>query len=1439
MSAPIDLPDPTSDLHWSAFRGAIQDIFSANAKKHPERLCVVETASPTSPRREFTYRQIDEASNILAHHLVQSGIQRNEVVMSYSHRGVDLVVVVMGILKAGATFSVIDPSYPPDRQIIYLDVAQPRALVVIDKATKEAGKLSDKVRSFISGTLDLRTEVPALELKDDGTLLGGSIDGKDILADQVAAKENGPGVVVGPDSHPTLSFTSGTSEGRPKGVRGRHFSLAYYFDWMSERFRLTANDKFTMLSGIAHDPIQRDILTPLFLAAQILIPNKEDIQHERLAEWMSEHGATVTHLTPAMGQILVGGASAEFPALHHAFFVGDILIKRECKALQRLAENCYIVNMYGTTETQRAVSYFEILSRNADPQYLENMGNVIPAGRGMKDVQLLVIDRENRNRICGVGEIGEIYVRAGGLAEGYLGSDEKTKELNETKFVQSWFVDNAKWVELDKHTAKTLSEEPWREFYKGPRDRMYRSGDLGRYLPSGDVECVGRADDQVKIRGFRIELGEIDKHLADHDMVMDNLTVVRKKEDYSSYLVSYMVPDMQKWPAWLEQNGKKDDTSGEGIAGRIRRFWPLAEEIRTYLKTKLPSYAIPEAIIPLEKFPLNPNGKKDKPALPLKEAAELDAALNEAHVSTDVQMTGAEKDVAEIWRNLIKRPIVPDDNFFDIGGHSILAQQMLFQVNKKWPGHGLTMNTVFRNPTLAAFAGEIERQASSPTLESEMEKGEDYAMDAKLLEQTLPAQFPKSEGTISASSDITVFLTGATGFLGAFLLRDLLARQKPKARVIVHVRAKDESEAVDRVRRSCTAYGVWEESWKPRISAVTGSLGEPRLGLSEDKFNQLAGEVDVVVHNGAQVHWVLPYSSLKPSNVQGTLDILSLCASGKPKQLAFVSSTSVLDTPHYVKLSQESIKQAGTGVPEADDLSGSATGLGTGYGQSKWVAEYLVRSAGQRGLRGTIIRPGYVLGDSKSGVTNTDDFLVRMAKGCIQLGSRPSIDNTINMVPVDHVARVVVASALSPPVEPLAVAQVTGHPRMTFREYLGGLESYGYGVPEVPYRRWSESLQEYVGDASKEQHALLGLFHFATTDLPADTVAPELDDKNAAQALKSDAEFTGEDPSRGAGVTEDIMGLYLAYLVAVGFLQAPSAAGKKPLPSVQISPEQKTALLRHPILSEIADGRKMTDSPEEMKIDPSRAAALVSQIRGVRERIAAVAKGREVRLVAVSKLKPANDILALARQADPPQLHFGENYAQELAQKAELLPRDIRWHFIGGLQSGHCKNLAKIPNLWCVSSVDTEKKAQLLSKHRGELIASDPATPELNVHVQVNTSGEASKSGAAPGAETVALARAVEALPHLRLRGLMTIGAIARSVATTPENENEDFLLLRKQRDLVARELGLPPEERELELSMGMSEDFEGAVALGSHEIRVGSTIFGARGPKSEAKIKE
>ncbi|GMF55374.1 unnamed protein product [[Candida] boidinii] len=453
--------------------------------------------------------------------------------MIYAFRGVDLMVAVMGVLKAGATFSVIDPAYPPKRQTIYLQVANPAGIIGI----KKAGVISDLVEDYIRDELNVVTRIPLLEIKDDGLILGGenSETKKDTLEDYQQYKEQRTGVVVGPDSNPTLSFTSG-SEGIPKGVLGRHFSLAYYFPWMAKTFGLSEKDNFTMLSGIAHDPIQRDMFTPLFLGAKLLVPTPDDIGTPgKLAEWMKTHKATVTHLTPAMGQLLSAQATAEFPSLHHAFFVGDILTKRDCLRLQTLAENCCIVNMYGTTETQRAVSYYEVKSRNQDARFLESQKDVMPAGKGMFNVQLLVVNRNDRTQTCGVGEVGEIYVRAGGLAAGYRMNDQ----LNKEKFVTNWYTSPEKFIAKDKELDKN---EPWRKFWLGPRDRLYRTGDLGRYLPDGNCECCGRADDQVKIRGFRIELGEIDTHISQHPLIRENITLVKKDKNDERILVSFIVP---------------------------------------------------------------------------------------------------------------------------------------------------------------------------------------------------------------------------------------------------------------------------------------------------------------------------------------------------------------------------------------------------------------------------------------------------------------------------------------------------------------------------------------------------------------------------------------------------------------------------------------------------------------------------------------------------------------------------------------------------------------------------------------------------------------------------------------------------------------------------------------------------------------------------------
>ncbi|SCV04369.1 LANO_0G09780g1_1 [Lachancea nothofagi CBS 11611] len=1149
------LPNPTDNLGWCDFVGCIHDIFQDNAAKFPERTCVVETPGPSTQLepRVFTYQDINRASNVVAHYLINTGIKRGDVVMIYSSRGVDLMVCVMGVLKAGATFSVIDPAYPPARQTIYLGVAKPKGLIVI----RAAGQLDQLVEDYITSELDVVSRIPSIAIQQNGFVEGGALEGSrdDCLKQYESLKDTRSGVVVGPDSNPTLSFTSG-SEGIPKGVLGRHFSLAYYFKWMSKQFNLSENDKFTMLSGIAHDPIQRDMFTPLFLGAQLLVPTEDDIGTPgQLAEWMNKYKATVTHLTPAMGQLLTAQATSPFPSLHHAFFVGDILTKRDCLRLQTLAENVCIVNMYGTTETQRAVSFFEVKSRSEDPLFLKSLKDVMPAGKGMLNVQLLVVNRNDPTQICGVGEIGEIYVRAGGLAEGYRG----LPDLNKEKFVNNWFVEQNHWNSLDKK-----DNAPWREFWYGPRDRLYRTGDLGRYTPDGNCECCGRADDQVKIRGFRIELGEIDTHISQHPLVRENITLVRKNSDNEPTLITFMVPRFDK-PDELSKYESEisDEVMKDPVVKGLVKFRLLSKNIKETLKKRLASYAIPSVIIVLEKLPLNPNGKVDKPKLQFPTSKQLaSVAENSAVEIDDSEFSTTEREVRDLWLEVLPtRPasVMPDDSFFDLGGHSILATKMIFTLRNKL-NVNLPLGTVFKYPTIKLFANEVARARASTESSGSEAVTADYYGDAKELVKTmLPKSYPSRKSLESSGSDtLNVFVTGATGFLGSYILADLLNRptSSHKIKVYAHVRAKDEEAGMERLMKAGVIYGTWSENFSSRIQVIIGDLSKPQFGMNDDVWEDLTNEIDVIIHNGALVHWVYPYAKLREANVISTINVMNLAASGKKaKYFAFVSSTSTIDTPYYFELSDK-LAAKGKGLLESDDLMGSSTGLGGGYGQSKWAAEYIIRRAGEQGLRGCIIRPGYVTGASSNGSSNTDDFLLRCLKGVVQLGKIPDIRNTVNMVPVDQVARVVTATAFYPPAQDtLEVAHVTAHPRCLFRDYMNELKQYGYSVEVESYDQWRKSLEDSV-IGRNEENALYPLLHMVLDNLPENSKAPELDDSNAVFSLKRDAQWTGEDVSSGKGGTREQIGIYIAFLNRVGFLPPPPQKGALPLPEIKLSDKQ-------------------------------------------------------------------------------------------------------------------------------------------------------------------------------------------------------------------------------------------------------------------------------------------
>jgi L-aminoadipate-semialdehyde dehydrogenase len=308
-------------------------------------------------------------------------------------------------------------------------------------------------------------------------------------------------------------------------------------------------------------------------------------------------------------------------------------------------------------------------------------------------------------------------------------------------------------------------------------------------------------------------------------------------------------------------------------------------------------------------------------------------------------------------------------------------------------------------------------------------------------------------------------------------------------------------------------------------------------------------DVDIIIHNGAQVHWVKDYATLRATNVLSTVELVKLASNKKPKRLVFVSSTSVLDTDFY--LDPANIPDGG--LPESDPLSQSSRGLANGYGQTKWVSESLLRAARDKGLDAIILRPGYVTGESIRGTTITDDFLVRIWKGCIQLHSYPDLgdDNLINMMPVDGVAHLCVEAAVKPTVFG-PVINAVGR-TMSFNEYLGELPKLGYNVKKTAYDEWKLQLEDYVRTSrseNKEEHALLPLYHLAVSDLPADSRSPVLATANVTALL------AGQTGVKTA-VDEPALTHYIAYLVEIGFLPKPSGVE---LPEVNMSAERRQAL---------------------------------------------------------------------------------------------------------------------------------------------------------------------------------------------------------------------------------------------------------------------------------------
>jgi acyl carrier protein len=343
------------------------------------------------------------------------------------------------------------------------------------------------------------------------------------------------------------------------------------------------------------------------------------------------------HTSPALARLLTGAGGDGLPALRYVLFGGDVLTQREVSGVRRLAGAATCVNFYGTTETPQAMGYHVLGSADAPEQ-----AEVVPVGRGIADVQLLVLN--GAERLAGVGELGEICVRTPYLSSGYVGDEALTAE----RFV----VNPATGAD---------------------GDRLYRTGDLGRYEPDGEVAFAGRADDQVKIRGFRVEPGEVEAALGECESVTAAAVVARDDGAGEKRLVAYFVP-------------------GPGAA-------PTPQELRRRLKESLPQYMIPSAFVMLDEMPLTPNGKVDRAALPAPDWSKPSAGAGFV-----APRTPAEEEMASIWAEVLRVERVGiHDDFFELGGHSLLATRVVSCVRERFQVE-LPLRALFEEPTVAGLA---------------------------------------------------------------------------------------------------------------------------------------------------------------------------------------------------------------------------------------------------------------------------------------------------------------------------------------------------------------------------------------------------------------------------------------------------------------------------------------------------------------------------------------------------------------------------------------------------------------------------------------------------------------------------------------------------------------------------------------------------------------
>jgi len=598
------MPDLRQPLATVASSGPVE-LFLQQASAYPEAIAI------EGQGHTLTYGELEQRSRSLAAALQDRGLGADDIVSVLALRSADLVVALLGTLRAGAAFNILDAGYPVER--LQQILAQAGSKLILDICGQEA----------LSNSLQQSSGLPCVSLSVLAT------DGE-----QRSFTE-----CHNPQNLACVAFTSG-STGMPKGIASDFAPVAHFIQWYSNHYNITRQDCVSMLSGLAHDPLLRDIFVPLATGARIAIPAADwMLNPDALCDWLQQSKVTILHCTPAMARLLVdtAGEGVQLPSLRLAGLGGDRLPASLVRELRELMPGACLSAFYGATETPQVMAAYDIQA-HADllPEYM-------PIGVGIDQVQLLVLD--GQGQLCAPGQTGEIVIRTPYLSRGYINPDQVTA---------SGFAVNP------------LSRDG--------QDRLYHTGDRGRYRIDGLVEFLGRNDNQIKIRGFRVEPEEVE--VAINQLLgADARSVVVAAQDPrgDDCLVAYVVSTVND----------------------------MATVLRNGLRGRLPEYMVPALFVALESIPLNRNGKVDRRKLPdpatLWVTREYVAPRNEF-----------ETRIAEIWESVLKvERISVVDNFFDVGGHSLLAVQIVSRVKEEYSIE-FSMRRLLEIATIAGMASYVE-----------------------------------------------------------------------------------------------------------------------------------------------------------------------------------------------------------------------------------------------------------------------------------------------------------------------------------------------------------------------------------------------------------------------------------------------------------------------------------------------------------------------------------------------------------------------------------------------------------------------------------------------------------------------------------------------------------------------------------------------------------